>query len=387
MKKIAKIIAIILGALVLLLSAYAAFVVLSYSRLGDTPLTAEHRAEEDTLSLEKTYSLTTYNVGFGAYQQDFTCVLDHAYVEDGSGGWTRVCGKNLKAFSKADAERNTNGAVGTVAALEPDFLFFQEIDVKSDRCYGIDQTAVAKEALPLYDSVYCSDFHMPFLAYPLNDMMGSVEAGLLTLSRYTVSSAERRELPVSDKLVSKLFDLDRCFSATYVDVENGKQLVLVNLHMSAYDEGGVIRAAQREELYSFLAEEYAKGNYVIAAGDYNHDLLTNNPAYPAYTEENLPFADRMTEKLPDNLVLFFDENGEAGLPEGFTMVAADNDPTCRPAAISWQPGFSYIRVLDGFLVSDNVTVVSCENIVTMTEAASGFAYSDHEPAYLRFTLK
>ena len=55
-------------------------------------------------------------------------------------------------------------------------------------------------------------------------------------------------------------------------MDGGKTLVIVNSHMSAYDEGGVIRKAQLDMLTSFMAEEYEKGNWVIVGGDFNHTL-------------------------------------------------------------------------------------------------------------------
>ena len=42
-------------------------------------------------------------------------------------------------------------------------------------------------------------------------------------------------------------------------------------HMSAYDKGGVIRKKQAEMLKGVLQEEYDKGYYVIAGGDFNQD--------------------------------------------------------------------------------------------------------------------
>ena len=47
------------------------------------------------------------------------------------------------------------------------------------------------------------------------------------------------------------------------DYENGKNLYIVNSHMSAYDKGGVIRAKQLELLNKTMQQEYNKGNYVI----------------------------------------------------------------------------------------------------------------------------
>jgi hypothetical protein len=71
-------------------------------------------------------------------------------------------------------------------------------------------------------------------------MHGRAYAGLSTFSRYKIEEARRVEYTISDSL-SKLFDVDRCFSVSVVRVSNGKKLYLVNSHMSAYDKGGTIR--------------------------------------------------------------------------------------------------------------------------------------------------
>ena len=73
---------------------------------------------------------------------------------------------------------------------------------------------------------------------------------------------------------------------------------------------------------------------------------------------------------------------DADLPEGFSIQRAENQfqtPTCRTADIPWEPGVNYTTVLDGFLVSDNITATA-ENIDT------NFAYSDHNPVKLTFRL-
>ena len=114
------------------------------------------------------------------------------------------------------------------------------------------------------------------MQYPFNDPIGTINAGILTLSNYKIDNAVRRSFPVTTSLIDKLFDLDRCFAVHYLPIDGSeKQLVLINLHMSAYDEGGTIRAAQLKMLNGVLAEEYAKGNYVIAGGDFNHCLIAD----------------------------------------------------------------------------------------------------------------
>ena len=42
---------------------------------------------------------------------------------------------------------------------------------------------------------------------------------------------------------------------------------------------------------------------------------------------------------------------------------------------------NFTIIVDGFIVSDNVTVTSLENVVT------GFVYSDHNPVVMKFKLK
>ena len=115
-------------------------------------------------------------------------------------------------------------------------------------------------------------------------MHGKSLAGLSTFSRYKIEAANRYEYTISDSL-SKLFDIDRCFSVSSLSVENAKTLYIINSHMSAYDKGGVIRQTQIQELNNFISKCYNEGNYVIVGGDFNHDLLTYNPDYN-YTNEN-----------------------------------------------------------------------------------------------------
>ena len=102
-----------------------------------------------------------------------------------------------------------------------------------------------------------------------------------------MNSAVRRQLPIADDL-SKLFDLDRCFSVMEYKVSTDKTLVIVNIHMSAYDEGGVIRNAQLDILNSFLESVNDENHYVIIGGDFNHDLVTFNPKY-GFNNENIAF--------------------------------------------------------------------------------------------------
>lgn len=133
---------------------------------------------------------------------------------------------------------------------------------------------------------------------------------------------------------------------------NGKQLLLINSHMSAYDKGGKMRKAQMKLLNAVIERAYLASNYVIVGGDYNHalgkDMLTH-------------FASQ--EKVHD-WVSVLDQSMVA---KGFTMVKAQNRETVP-------------TVCDGFLVSNNVTA-------TATNINTDFDYADHNPVKLTFILK
>ena len=144
---------------------------------------------------------------------------------------TAVQGTHSRAQSKDIVNSNIGGALRTMQSLSPDFCLLQEVDTKATRSFGIDEAAMIRAAMPGYASVYASNFHSAFLAYPLQEMHGSVQAGLLTLSRYEIDEAVRRSYPVDNSFPTKFFDLDRCFSVQRLPVEGGKQLVLINSHM------------------------------------------------------------------------------------------------------------------------------------------------------------
>lgn len=369
------------GVVFVALGAFVGYVLLSYYRIGDKKLKVHENSSLMKVDTDTTYKALSYNIGFGAYSQDFTFFLDEGYDENGK----KTCGYWSTGRTLEEVEYNTTGSVNVTGEENPDFLFLQEVDTASTRSYWINQDKRFREAYPTYDHVFANNFHTAFLPYPLYDMHGKVNSGLTTLSRYHVTSAERKSYSVS-KSFSKYFDLDRCFSSSTVEVENGKTLYIINSHMSAYDKTGLIREKQVEELKSYILEKYNEGNYVIVGGDWNHDLLTYNPDF-GYTKNNRPYNE--TKKDPNWLSPMFDEDGKDLYGVPFKVVASDNFPTCRNNDIKYEPGKTYICTVDGFLISDNIEVVDHKTIPTTGGKLGyeGFAFSDHNPTMMEFKLK
>ena len=383
MKKIIKkvLICLLCTLLVVIIIAggYVGYILISYHRLGDMQLDITKNSNLESVNINEEYSITTYNIGFGAYSQDYTFFLDTGYDIDGS----ETVGKSGKANSKDEVLFNTNGSINTMKELNSDFILLQEVDIKSTRSYKVNQNQMFLDSFNTYDNAFACNFDSAFLPYPLHDMHGKSLAGLSTFSKYKIQNAFRKEYTISDSL-SKFFDLDRCFSVQTIKVSNGKNLYIVNSHMSAYDKGGVIREKQIKELNDFLNSK--KDEYVIVGGDFNHDLLTNNPEFE-YTSTNKPFDNVL--KDPDWVAAYFTDDKKSPLSNGYKVVASDNVPTCRNNDIKWDPTLTYKCVVDGFIVSNNIEIINHYNVLTKNGNLNidGFAYSDHQPAYMSFKLK
>ncbi len=366
-KRIQVVFKILAGLILLVLLCIAGYIIYmqaNYYRIEDHAKLEVRNNPKQTLRTGEAYTAVTYNIGFGAYGPDYSFFMDTGEMADG----TATAGEYGKAVSKESVEQNTAGAAKELEKLGADFLLLQEVDVEADRSYHVNQAEELKDKFADYGNVFANNFHSAYLFYPFSDPHGAVEAGLLNFTRYQIAEAERRSYPVDNSFVTKFTDLDRCFAVMRLPVENGRELVLINSHMSAYDEGGKIRLQQLELLNSVMEEEYQAGNYVIVGGDFNH-------AMGEAVAEGFP----SKQKFPAWVSILTQEE----MAEGISIVRAENElevPTCRGADIPYTKGVNFTTVVDGFLVSENVKA-EAENIDT------DFGYSDHNPVMLRFELE
>lgn len=364
-KPVKIIIRIVLAVLLLLILAVGGYVIYmqhQYYRIDDfTSEDTENNREAHVLA-GSPYTITTYNIGFGAYEDDYTFFMDTGKMKDG----TATKGKYSRGLSKEHTLANTQGSLEILKKLDSDFYFIQEADVSATRSYDVNQVEMIGGAFENHGLVYTSAFHSAYLFYPFTSPHGRVESGLVTLSKYHIDENVRRQFPVDTSFITKFFDLDRCFTVSRLPVDNGKELVLICLHMSAYDEGGTIRRQQLEMLNGVLAEERAKGNYVIAGGDFNHDIAGTIDAFES------------DQEIPEWVY----QLDSSDLAEGFSFVIPENVyevPSCRGADIPYEKGVDYTVTVDGFIISDNIQASSK---VTDTE----FKYTDHQPVTMTFEL-
>lgn len=351
-KKSIKSLCIALSAIVLAVLGYILYVVISYHRVEDNLTLGVEGEATVNAPVNTVLSLSTYNIGFGAYSADYSFFMDG--------------GKHSRALSKDAVINNTKGAVETIKDENPDFMLWQEVDTDGTRSYHINQKDLISESFKDFDSVFAENYNSPYFLYPFHEPIGANKSGILTFSRFNIESGIRKSLPVEDSL-AKYFDLDRAYSVSVIKTSDGKELALYNVHLSAYTTDGTIAEDQLRILSADMKEQYNKGNYVIAAGDFNKDMLGDSSKYFKRSEGKYNWAAPFNDDL---------------LPHGITSHSGSDSPTCRNADSAFKgDGTDFVLSVDGVLVSDNVEVLSCETIDT------SFAYSDHNPVYLKFILK
>ena len=354
MKRWAKILLCIVLALVVLVGAYVTYVFIDYHRIGDMDLTPEGDAAVTELAAGKRYTVLSYNIGFGAYEPDYGFFMD-----GGTESW---------AWSQERLTANVGNIGAFLAQQNADFYLIQEVDRNSTRSYHVDERQSICQALAGMSHVFAQNYDSPFLMYPLTQPHGASRSGLMTLSAAGITAASRVELPVESGFM-KLLDLDRCYSVSRIPAEDGKELVLYNLHLSAYTSDGTIATEQLKLLLADMQAEYDAGNWCVAGGDFNKDLLGDSAAWFGEADQSYSWA----QPIPAGTFDGVDVTLVTPLDESSPV------PSCRNADGPYHQG-QYVLTVDGFLVTPNVTVARAVVLDT------GFAYSDHNPVTMTFTL-
>ena len=272
-------------------------------------------------------------------------------------------GENVKSSDRVRVESNLlNISQLLYGENAPDLILLQEVDTNSSRTYNIDQSACLAGA----NAAHALNYSCPFVPFPLPPI-GKVNSGVFTTTDYAIDRAERVSLPCPFSWPVSTANLKRCLLVSYLPIEGSdRQLVLVNLHLEAYDDGEG-KIAQTRQLNEFIQAEYEKGNYVIAGGDFNQIFPGSLEVYPN-THPELWEPGVLTEDM---------------LPVGWSYAYDLRVPSCRLLNRPYDPEDTENTqhyVIDGFILSPNVTL---ESVETLDE---GFIASDHNPVLLRVTL-
>ena len=343
-------------------------VVLGYGTLTDwkptgvTPLRAYSPAQSAAPPVIEDSVLTfvTWNVGYGGLGAQ-----DYFFYNRGDFFWTDL-GKARSPRENVD--RYVAGQALTVTSTESAFFLLQEVDTASRRSYYTNQLAAAHAARPDYAAYYAPNFQSKLVPIPLFqpwDHYGAVQSGLVTLSAYAPDSSERHQLPGEFGWPTRLFQLDRCALRQVFRTAAGPDLVVYNVHLSAYDTDGSLRRQQMGYLRERVLADYAAGHYVVVGGDWNQtppgfNWFGLNPT----VEETI---------LPVGISFDF-------LPPGWAWAYDPTTATVRKSDESYDAHRSERSVIDFFLCSPNVRIRRVKGL------NQEFQFSDHQPVYLQAEL-
>jgi endonuclease/exonuclease/phosphatase family metal-dependent hydrolase len=334
-----------LAALAIAVVAYVAIVIAANRSLRSRPslVTPQPMAELPS-SLPRQITLTTWNLGYAG--------LGAKSETKGDGG------KSLLPPSAQIVQKNLDGIVATLGQLDQDMLMLQEVSKRSLLSFWRPMLSTLVAALPHRQIAFRPDVVTWGLPVPL-----AIDHFTMVALKANPRNVEIVPLPLEPGHVLGLIKRTYALQVVRLPIDGmSSDWVLVNLHLSAFDEGATTRHDQLAAVLAFAQAEYAKGNHVILGGDWN--MVLSDPKLPTTTENEFLF-------------WIFDFPYDQ-LPAGWQMVAPQG-ATVRTLQKPYVEGENFRTTIDGFMVSPNVTPS------TATVHDTKFAFSDHIPVTASFT--
>ena len=352
-KKILKVLGWIILAIVAVALCFLIFLSVTEYKPAEKEQIKVSGKAENSIKAGDSISVLSWNLGYGALGDNADFFFDG--------------GKAVLPSDETRVKENVNAFYTEINNEKPDVALLQETDVNSKRSYGINMVDEIANHTEGYENSFAYNYNVKYVPYPMPPM-GKIGSGLATFSSYPVKEAERLSLPCPFTWPVRVGNLKRCLLVNRVPVEgSNKELVLVNLHLEAYDDGEG-KIAQTKMLRDLLEAEYKKGNYVIAAGDFNQTFSnTDTSMYPqhegAWKSGIIDVAD---------------------LGNDFTCIMDSSVPSCRSLTTTYDTNETIKNcqywMLDGFIVSNNVKVESMETKDLQ------FKNTDHNPIILKAVL-
>lgn len=296
------------------------------------------------LSTERPIEITTFNIGYGGLDatRDF-------FMEGG---------KDSRSESAGRTTVNMEAITNFLKSQDSDIYLLQEVDLKAKRSYNINEAELITDILPGYNASFAINYKVSWVPVPLYQPMGGVTSGLMTMSKGSFEKSLRYSLPGDEPIPKRYFDLKRCIMENTYALDSGKELIVINVHLSAYDEGGKVRAQQIDWLIDHIEKIYDENdNYLIIGGDWNHLM---SQALRDKIEGEVPgWAQVLPEKLTDST--------------GIKLAYDPEVTTSRSNEQPYKKGENFEATIDGFLHSPNLRLLSVKGIDL------GFTNSDHNP--------
>jgi endonuclease/exonuclease/phosphatase family metal-dependent hydrolase len=348
MKKL-RFLGLILLALILCFVLFLVYSTLTYYNPPQKVNLAEN-SFPDSIRCDSTLSILTWNIGYAGLGENMDFFYDGGKKVRDTKERTQINLDSINHFLKRNSSRS--------------FILVQELDLRSTRSYYINEMD-ALLAQSAFNAAFASNYVVRFVPVPPTSPMGQVNSGILNLSKYTPKSSTRYGYPGKFGWPTRLFNLRRCMLVNRYLTSNGKEFLLINSHMSAFDDGS-LKKQEMQYLKDFVLAEYAKGNYVVVGGDWNQ----SPPNFPLtkfgenYQSEAFKLSNIEADFMPISWKWAFDSEA----------------PSNRYLIDHYLPGKTFRCVLDFFLISPNVEVLQNKTYDLH------FRNSDHNPTSMSFRL-
>lgn len=317
-------------------------------KTAETPVNVNSKAKIEKADL----SLLIWNIGF--------CGLgaESDFFYDG--------GKMVSA-PKANVDKNYAGVEKFLKEQRGiDFTLLQEVDFGSKRSQFLEQVNLLSNTFSDKNLCTAINYNVQYIPIPFTNPMGRVKSGLATLSKYESTENTRYQFPGNFSWPKSLYFLDRCFLLQRFPARNGKELIIINTHNSAYDDGS-LKKKQMEYLKNVLDEEYQKGNFVIVGGDWNQLPPGFDPTTFAKPGQDAKVYER---------AISFDY-----MPEGWTWAYDPRVATNRKLEKPYDRLKTKTTVIDFYLLSPNIRLKEVNGIDL------DFQFSDHQPVKMDILLE
>jgi endonuclease/exonuclease/phosphatase family metal-dependent hydrolase len=284
----------------------------------------------------------TWNIGYAGLGKDSD------FIADG--------GKHLRAAGKGQVEANLSGIRRTLAGFDADLLLIQEAAGPGFLTRGVNVAGGVREQLAGYRFAFSPDVSTRLLPRSL-----SLRHGLATFTRLEASPTEIEPLPEEPGRIGGILPRRYHLQRTRLS-GGGSPFVVYNVHLAAFDERAETRRRQVDAVFRVAKADYEAGAAVVLGGDWN--LLLARTEFPHTTDaKHLSWV----HPFPQDAI-----------PPGWRIAADAGHPTVRTNERPYRPGQNYTAVIDGFIVSPNVTVLA------VTTRDLGFEHADHQPVLGRF---
>jgi len=208
---------------------------------------------DTTIDNDSVYSIVTYNIGYLSGMTNNRAIAKPKELFDG----------NLKKV------------VTEVKKVNPDIIALQEVDYNAARSYEVNQEEeIAKLGYNyVARGVNWDEHYVPYPYWPPSMHFGKIVSGQSILSKYELKDYQRivLERVADNPFYRDALYLDRLVQVTKVVLE-GKEVVVINLHLEAFDK--TTRVRQFEYVLS-LFNKYKEEYPTILLGDFNSKARDN----------------------------------------------------------------------------------------------------------------